>query len=181
MSNPIAAPDAVSPLVRRSWLACCLHQIFELSLFFKGLFAAIELIGGAVLYLVSTDRIVALVSYFTLAEITEDPQDRIASSLLRAAEGFSLGSKDFYGLYLASHGLIKLVLVAGLVRGARWSYPAAVVVLSLFVAYQLYRYSYDGSPALLALSAFDAMLVALICREWRVRWLRDRASHTGSG
>ena len=73
----------------------------------------------------------------------------------------------FFGFYLLSHGVVKLLLVAALLRGKHWAYPAALVTLTLLVAYQLYRYSYTHSPGLIALSAFDVIVLALIFAEYR--------------
>jgi uncharacterized membrane protein len=46
-----------------------------------------------------------------------------------------------YAFYLLSHGLVKVLLVAGLLREKLWAYPASLIVLSAFIAYQTYRYS----------------------------------------
>ncbi|MCO5128474.1 MAG: hypothetical protein M9957_14800 [Rhodobacteraceae bacterium] len=45
--------------------------------------------------------------------------------------------------------------------------PAAMVVLGGFVAYQLHQWTISGSSVLLALSAFDLVMIALVWREWR--------------
>ncbi len=42
----------------------------------------------------------------------------IAGYLSQAASHFSIASKEFYAFYLLSHGLIKLLLVVGLLRGS---------------------------------------------------------------
>jgi uncharacterized membrane protein len=57
--------------------------------------------------------------------------------------------------------------VAGLLLKLRWAYPAAIVAFTLFVVYQLYRYSHTHSTALLALSALDAAVIALTWLEYR--------------
>lgn len=84
------------------------------------------------------------------------------------ASHFSIASKEFYAFYLLSHGLIKLLLVAGLLRGKLWSYPASLAALGAFMIYQVYRYSYTHSPGLLILTVFDAVVMVLIWHEWRV-------------
>lgn len=79
-----------------------------------------------------------------------------------------MASKEFYAFYLLSHGLIKLLLVVGLLRGKLWSYPASLVALGAFMVYQVYRWSYTHSPGLLVLTVFDAVVMVLIWHEWRV-------------
>lgn len=145
-----------------------IHQLFEVGVWLKGAHALIECAGGILLYLVTTQTIASWVNMLTQEELIEDPNDFIASHLSRMAAGFSIASKEFYAFYLLSHGLIKLLLVIGLLRGKLWSYPASLVALGAFMAYQMYRYSYTHSPGLLVLTVFDVAVMWLIWHEWRV-------------
>ena len=145
-----------------------IHQLFEVSVWLKGAHALIECVGGILLYLVTTQTIASWVNMLTQEELIEDPNDFIASHLSRMAAGFSIASKEFYAFYLLSHGLIKLLLVIGLLRVKLWSYPASLLALGAFMAYQMYRYSYTHSPGLLVLTVFDVAVMSLIWHEWRV-------------
>lgn len=145
-----------------------IHQIFEVSVWLKGAHALIECVGGILLYVVTTDTIASWVKVFTQDELIEDPNDFIAGYLSQTASHFSVASKEFYAFYLLSHGLIKLLLVVGLLRRKLWSYPASLVALGAFMAYQVYRYSYTHSPGLLVLTVFDAVVMVLIWHEWGV-------------
>ncbi|TPI11970.1 DUF2127 domain-containing protein [Mesorhizobium sp. B4-1-3] len=144
-----------------------IHQLFEVGVWLKGAHALIECVSGVLLYLITTETIASWVNMFTQDELIEDPTDFIAAHLSRMAAEFSLASKQFYAFYLLSHGLIKLLLVIGLLRGKLWSYPASLVALGAFMAYQIYRYSYTHSPGLLVLTVFDAIVMWLIWREWK--------------
>ncbi len=64
--------------------------------------------------------------------------------------------------------MVKLLLVAGLLRDRMWAYPASLAVLGAFMAYQLYRYSYTDSVGLLVLTAFDVVVVGLVWHEYRL-------------
>ena len=48
-----------------------------------------------------------------------------------------------------------------------WAYPAAMVVLSGFVSYQLYEFHLTGSPMLLLLAFFDLFMIGLIWQEYK--------------
>jgi uncharacterized membrane protein len=61
---------------------------------------------------------------------------------------------------------VKLLLVVGLLKNKLWSYPASFVVLGLFIAYQLYRFSYTHSVGLIVLTIFDVIVIGLICQEY---------------
>ena len=151
-----------------------IHQAFEISVLLKGAHALIEVIGGIALYFISTATIVGWVNSLTEDELNEDPQDFLASHLSTLAQHFSVGSKRFYAFYLLSHGLIKVLLVVGLLRGKLWSYPASFVALGLFIVYQLYRFSYTHSAGLIVLTVFDLLVMVLIWLEYRI--VRRRAA-----
>jgi uncharacterized membrane protein len=94
-----------------------------------------------------------------------------------AGAGFSVSSQHFYAFYLLSHGLVKVALVIGLLRNKLWAYPASLVVLSLFIVYQVYRYSYTHSMGLIVLTVFDVFVMFLIWHEYR---LVSRKTSSGS-
>jgi len=144
------------------------HRAFRVSVLLKGAHALIECLGGLALALISTETIIDLVKALTQEELIENPHDFFATHLLAWSQGFSLQSKHFYAFYLLSHGLVKVLLVIGLLKGKAWSYPASLIALGLFVAYQLYRYSYTQSVGLLILTAFDVVVMGLIWWEYRL-------------
>jgi uncharacterized membrane protein len=146
-----------------------IHQLFEISVLLKGAHALIESLGGLLLAVVGTGTIVRLVEMMTQDELIEDPNDFIARHVQSMAETFTPGTQHFYAFYLLSHGLVKVFLVAGLLRNRLWAYPASLVILGLFIAYQIYRYSYTGAFGLLVLTVFDVVVIVLIWHEWRVR------------
>ena len=145
-----------------------IHRIFEVSVLLKGAHALIECIGGLALAFVSTTGIAELVNRLTQDELIEDPNDFIATHLLNMAQGFSVVSKNFYAFYLLSHGIVKLALVVGLLRNKLWAYPASLIVLTLFIVYQIYRFSYTQSIGLIVLTVFDLIVMVLIWHEYGI-------------
>ena len=145
-----------------------IHQIFVVSVLFKGIHAVIEIIGGLALYLTSTATILSWINRFSQGELTEDPHDWIAHQVLKFGQHFSVAEHDFYAFYLLSHGLIKSVLVIGLLREKLWAYPASFAVFGAFIAYQLYRYSYTHDIGLILLSIFDLFVIYLAVHEYRL-------------
>ena len=152
-----------------------IHQLFELSILAKGAHALVECLSGLVFAITSTGTLAAWADRLTRGELLEDPHDFVATHLRSFAHHFSVGSRHFYAFYLLSHGLVKVALVAGLLMNRLWAYPASLVVLGLFIVYQLYRFSHTHSWGLVALSAFDVVVVALIWHEWRFYLSRSRS------
>ncbi len=145
-----------------------IHQIFVVSVLAKGVHALIEIVGGIALYLMSTAAIVTAIKRYSYDELVEDKHDWIANHLLDFARTFSVAEHNFYAVYLLSHGLIKAMLVAGLLREKLWAYPASIAVFGAFIAYQLYRYSFTHDIGLILLSIFDLFVIYLAVHEYRL-------------
>ena len=145
-----------------------IHQIFQVSVLLKGAHALIECVGSVVLALVNTSKIIALVKTWTQDELIEDRNDFVATHLLAWAQGFSVETKNFYAFYLLSHGAVKLLLVVGLLKNKFWAYPVSLIVLGLFIVYQIYRFSYTHSAGLIVLTFFDIFMMGLIWHEYNL-------------
>ena len=145
------------------------HRAFQTGIVLKGLDGILELSGGLGLIFTSQPAIRRLVAFLTHDELIEDPHDFVANLLVRLTQHLSIQTQHFAGIYLLGHGVIKVGLAVGLLRGVSWSYPAALLFLTAFVAYQLYRIVYSHSPTLSFVTAFDLTIVALIWHEWRRR------------
>ncbi len=143
------------------------HRAFKLGILIKGLDGLLELLGGSALLLTSRPAIQHAVALLTRQELVEDPHDVVANYLLHMAQHLSLGTRNFAGIYLLAHGLVKIAMVVGLLRGVRWAYPAAVVLMTAFIGYQGYRLFHQPSPLLGLLTVIDVTVTGLIVREWR--------------
>jgi uncharacterized membrane protein len=128
-----------------------IHRLFVVSVAAKGAHALIEIAGGLALYLLGADTIAQWIR----------PHEW-------AARHFNASEQHFYAFYLLSHGLVKSVIVVGLLREKLWAYPASFVVFSAFIAYQLYRYSYTRDIGLIAISIIDLIVMALAWNEYRL-------------
>jgi uncharacterized membrane protein len=154
------------------------HLVFTLSLITKGIFAVAEVIGGVFAYFITQQFLVDIASTITRGELLEDPHDVIANYLIRAAHSASISTQHFTALYLLSHGAIKLWLIIGLLRQRLWYYLVAIVVFGLFIAYQLYRYTFTHSVFLIFLTIIDLIVIVLTWHEYR--YLRARVLSTAS-
>lgn len=113
-------------------------------------------------------RLQSLTVWVTRKEFSEDPHDLIANLLLPSVEHLSGSDQVFAGVYLLVHGVVKLWLVIGLLRGRLSFYPVSLAVFALFIAYQLYRYGFTHSAWLLVLNGLDLVVIFLTWHEYRV-------------
>ena len=140
---------------------------FRASLWVKGLFAVIEIAGGTVAFFMTREFLVRMANVITHGELAEDPHDFVANYLQHSVQYFSVGTRHFTAFYLLGHGLIKLWLVIGLLRGRIMYYPTALMVFAFFIAYQLYRFDFTHSLTLLAVTAVDLIVMGLTWHEYR--------------
>lgn len=141
--------------------------LFRVSLLFKALFSVLEIAGGILGYVISQHTIVDFVTAVTQEELTKHPDDRFAQYLIQAAGNLSLSSQHFAALYLLSHGVVKTILIVGLLRERLVYFPVSILAFALFVAYQLFRYQTTHSIWLLILTAVDVAIIALTVQEYR--------------
>ncbi len=142
-----------------------LSGAFRVSLILKGADAALETAGGVLFLLVSPSALGRIVVALTQHELSEDPGDPVVGLLRHAAEHFG-GARLFGAVYLLSHGVSKIVLIAEIFRGRLWAYPAMLVLLAAFIGYQSYRLTRVFTVGMLALTLFDVIVVWLTWREF---------------
>lgn len=153
-----------------------LHDLFEIGIILKGIDGTLELIGGVLLWFVSPATIAALVRYFFRGELIEDPKDLFVNTLLHLTQGLSGGLQAYASVLLIAHGIVKLFLIACIMRGKFWAYPVTIVVFIGFIISQLYQLSLQYSLLLWAITVVDALVVALIAHEYRAVRRRQRLS-----
>src|SRR6516165_9014041 len=92
-----------------------LDRTFDVALVLKGLDGLLELAGGILLLVISPDALNHLAHRLTQHELSQDPHDFLAHHLLRVTANLH-NTQTFGALYLLTHGLVKLVIVIGLLR-----------------------------------------------------------------
>lgn len=143
-----------------------LHRAFEIGLVLKGIFAVLEVLGGFAAFFISQRFLLRLIVRLTQQELAADPNNVIANFLIHSAQNFSLSARHFLGIYLLSHGVVKLFIIVGLWRRKIWSYPAGIIVFALFILYQLYRFSFTHSPWLMVITLLDLSVLWLTWHEY---------------
>lgn len=144
-----------------------IHLYFQIGIIFKTIFAVLEIIGGSSLFFISHNFIVNAVLVLTQNELLEDPHDLIANYLLNASSHIFSSTQYFAAFYLLSHGLVKIIALVGLIKKKLWSYPISIFIFTVFIAYQLYRYTLTHSAWLLILTVIDAVVIWLIWQEFK--------------
>ena len=141
--------------------------LFRIALVLKGIDGAFELVGAIVLLVIPTGTVQTLISDVLSRDLLGPPDGSLARHFVAGTAEFASGNRTFAVVYLGLHGLVKLALVAAMLRRIRPAYPVAAVVLGLFVVYEIYRATRTGSVLLPFLAALDVAIIVLIIREYR--------------
>lgn len=151
-----------------------LDRTFTVTLIIKGIDGILELIGGVLLLFVRPGTMIDWAHQLTQHELSEDPHDVIATTLLHWTHGVSTSGTIFGAVYLLLHGAIKVVLVWAVLKDQLWAYPWMIVFLLVFIVYQSYRMVVHFTWGMLLLTVFDILIVALTVHEYRVQRQRKR-------
>jgi uncharacterized membrane protein len=146
--------------------------IFRISVALKGAFAVLEMILGVALLVIKPEFIMRAVAALTQDELAEDSRDFIANHVLGLVEHVAIDSRNFAAFYLLIHGVVKIVLVAALLKEKFSVFPWAMAVFGGFILYQFYRFTFTHSLGLIALSVFDGAVIWLIWLEHRAHGVR---------
>jgi uncharacterized membrane protein len=144
------------------------RRLFDIGVLIKGIDGVLQAIVGLAL----TFEGRALEEWVWMWVGNRTPwssDDLLAIAMTHLANILSADSRKFAAYYLVSHGVVKAFLAVQLLRERMWAFPVGIAVFGIFVLYQLHRFAYTHSPAILLFSFLDLIIIALIAREWRLR------------
>lgn len=144
-----------------------LDKTYEIGIIIKGIDGILELVGGILVLVLSPGAINGITHFLTEHELQEDPHDFIANHILGLSHHLTHGPNYFAAAFLLTHGAVKVFLVTSLLLNRLWAYPWALVVLSLFLVYQIYQLVTRPTFTMAFLSVLDAVIIWLIYREWQ--------------
>jgi uncharacterized membrane protein len=151
------------PLFRPQTL---LDKSYEIGLGIKAIDGIFELVGGILVLSLSATTINSLTRFLTENALQSDPHNYIATHIAKAGAHLASGHNIFAAVFLLTHGLVKIVLVICLLLNKLWAYPWALVILSLFLAYQIYQLITSPTVSMALLSILDGIIIWLVWREW---------------
>ncbi|OIQ71886.1 hypothetical protein GALL_464930 [mine drainage metagenome] len=143
-----------------------LHDSYLVGLGVQAAIGTFQLIGAAMIQIASRTGWLTGVATWTAAALDNHPVG-VTGMVLHALHHFSTASDPFWSIYLIGHGVLNLGVVAALLAKKWWAHPVSILMLTGFIVYQLAHYMHNHSPILIALSLFDAVVIALVWREYR--------------
>jgi uncharacterized membrane protein len=149
-----------------------IYQWFWISVVLKGLISAAEVVAGVAALVIPSSVVINTALAIVHSGIAGPSSGFIARHILTNALTFTADTQAFIAFYLLSRGLIKVFLVVALLKKQLWAYPLSLVVLFLFVMYQMYQIVLTHSLIVIAITLFDLVVMYFIYREYKI--IRDQ-------
>jgi uncharacterized membrane protein len=143
------------------------RKLARFLVYFKGIFGIFEIITGIALLIVGRKSMDKILVWIVNFEPFED-HPRLMDTASRFIINHVLGSLHvLIALYLIVHGIVAIAVVFALVHKKMWAFPAAGILLVLFILYQIYRLAFTFSLLLLILTLLDIVIILFLRYEYR--------------
>ena len=143
------------------------HKIAKFLVYFKGTFGIVELILGFVLLVVGRKSMDKILLWIVDFEPFEN-HPRLMDTASRFIIDHVLGSLHILiALYMIVHGLVAIAIVFALIHKKMWAFPAAGLLLALFIVYQIYRLALAFSLILFILTLIDIAIMFFLRYEYK--------------
>jgi uncharacterized membrane protein len=142
------------------------HIVFRIGVVLKGIDAALETIGGMIFLVVPAGDISQFIVKITQYQLMQNPHrlfERAVEKSIEVTNSVHLWA----GLFLLSHGLVKLLIVTGMILKKLWAYRLGLLVFIGLVIYQIAHVLKTHSAGLLILTVVDVIFILLAWREYR--------------
>ncbi len=143
------------------------HRAFWISLFIKGLDGALQLIGGLAVIFVEPGTLGNAYRWLTRFLFGKHDGNPEAAFIRDTAHSFGISVEVLVAIYLLVNGIIKVLLVYGLLKEKLWVFPAACAGFGVLFSLEIYRlfvHFYWGIFVLMCISVF---VITMVILEWR--------------
>ena len=146
------------------------NTVYDIGIIIKGIDGFIELMAGLVLLVAPS--VAHTILMFIHNEFAEGPthhlRQYIAQYVAHVDTNLAKAGMMFLIIFLISHGVVKLALVYALLKKIVQAYPIALVVLGLFLVYQIYAFIREPGIGMGLFIILDAAIIGLVWREYKL-------------
>jgi uncharacterized membrane protein len=143
------------------------HRAFWVSLFVKGIDGALQLAGGIIALVVEPGTLGRAYRYLTRFLLGSNTHNVEAAFIKDAAQQFNMSVEILVSIYLLTHGVIKVLLVYGLLKERLWVFPAAFVGFGFFLAVEIYRIVHHFYWGIMILMCIDVFVITMVWLEYK--------------
>ena len=141
-----------------------LHLGFDIGITVKGILAVLEILGGLAMIFVTPDRLNGVIWHISG---NGSRHGWLMNTLTNWGQTFTSDAQFFVIFYAISHGAVKLAVVILLWLKKLWAYPVSIVVLLMFIVYQMDLFFRHYSIYMILLTVFDIVMIMLTVFEYK--------------
>ncbi len=149
--------------------------LFRLGMWWRVFYGVLRLILSFLLLHFIDSSFSSILYSFLSHEIIEDPNDFLIRVVYPFLESHTFTVTYFLAAYLFFWGIIDIFLSFYILRHKLWAFPVGIVLISLFVLYEIYRFTHTHSLFLAFIIIVDSFIIWLTYREY----IRLRNTHSG--
>jgi uncharacterized membrane protein len=143
------------------------QRLYQGGLWIKGINGLLELVGGVMLAIVPASLFSRIAGYLSRHNLGHDSRDWVFGLLARGVAHLGGDDRAFSVFYLLSHGGVKLVIAALLLREIRSAYPFGIALFAFLIGYEIYRLSVRPGVLIGSVVLLDLAILALILLHYR--------------
>lgn len=146
--------------------ATILNILFRVTMTGKIVYGTLRLIlGFALLRLVGSpfsDIFYTLLSH----ELITDPNDILLQAVMPLLKYLAFPVTYFIAFYILFWGFLDIFLGISLLKDKIWAFPTSLILIGVFVIYEIYRFFHTHSVILACIIVIDLILMWLIYKEY---------------
>ncbi|MGV8140875.1 MAG: DUF2127 domain-containing protein [Candidatus Woesearchaeota archaeon] len=142
------------------------HRLVKLVIYLKGAIGILQALAGVILLLIGPNTISSIIEKSLEGDV-EKSNGIVNRILVNLSETSSVNIHIFAALFMIVHGVVFIAAVFALIHKRMWAFPAAGLLLLLFIIYQVYHLSREFSFLMMILTFIDLVIFTLLSLEYR--------------
>ncbi len=142
-----------------------ISSLFKIGMWWRIFYGSLNILLGLYFLTVNNMNLSDLLKNIMGYELAEDPGDILYSITNSFTHDTSLKVTYFLAFYFLFWGILDVFLSINLLRERHWAYTTSLILISLFVVYEIFRVSHNHSIILAIVIVIDIFILYLIRRE----------------
>lgn len=142
-------------------------KLFQVSMWWRIIYGILRVILGIAFLKLIGVQVSEFIRIIMSHELTQDVNDVVFNKIYFMFEKHDFTIGYFIAGYFIFWGSVDILLSLSLLHKVRIAYPISMGLISMFILYSTFRFSYTHSLVLLGIIGIDIIILYLIYREYK--------------
>lgn len=143
------------------------RRLYVVSMWWRIGYGFLRIIFGVALLHAIGEPISDVIKIGMQHELVQNHSDRLYHAVHHALLAHPLYVTYFLSIYFIFWGTLDIILSYNLLKGRHWAFPASLICIAGFIAYEMVRFTHTHSYILLGVVMIDLVIFALIYTEYK--------------